>query len=471
MPDIRYVVLSDLHLGAENSILTNLDANSFDIDTSIASPVLVKMVDCLRDIILKNVGTKKPTLILNGDIIELALTTTNNASMAFERFMEQLVIPETGEPLFDSKVYFLAGNHDHNLWERSRHFHYIEYLKTLKKDEKIREAIHHTDMFDPIYVPENLMNALIERNPKLKDIEVWSVYPAYGVLSENKQKCVIFCHGHYVESMYSLMTNFRSKIFPNREAPQSLQELEKENYAWVDFFWSTLGRSGSVGKDINLIYDKMQDPEEVKIMIHNLAEGLTANRKNVVRRWLDKEILEEILHLTLGRMAANERNEPAVVLTPEADAGLKILMERFIRNQLLAELDGILPENVSFIFGHTHKPFQDIKHFENYDAPVKVYNSGGWVVDTMHPQPLHGGSVVLVDEHFDTIALQMYKEGKHAVTLEELKDVNEKSCDFYERVNKLIDMQSEPWSGFAALSAAQVDIRYKNLATIAKSDD
>lgn len=471
MPDIRYVVISDLHLGAENSILTNLDPNSYDINSSIASPVLVKMVDCLKDIILKNKGAKKPTLILNGDIIELALTTTNNASMAFERFLEQLVIPETGEPLFDNQIFFLAGNHDHNLWERSRHVYYIEYLKTLKKDDIIREALHHTKMFNPAFIPENLMNVLVQRNPNLKDTQVNSVYPAYAVVSEDKQKCVIFCHGHYVESMYSLMTSFRSKIFPDRQLPQSLEELEKENYAWVDFFWSTLGRSGSVGKDINLIYDKMQDSKEVNQMIHNLANSLTADKKNKIMRWLEKNILQEILEFTLGRMAATERNEPAVVLTPNAEAGLKILMERFIRNQMINELDGILPENISFIFGHTHKPFQDIKRYENFPKPVKIYNSGGWVVDTMHQQPLHGGSVILVDEHFDTVVLQMYKEGKHNITLEELKGVNEKSCDFYERINALIDMQSEPWSGFAAISAAEVDIRYKNLASIAKSDD
>jgi hypothetical protein len=267
------------------------------------------------------------------------------------------------------------------------------------------------------------------------------------------------------------MTSFRSKIFPDRQLPQSLEELEKENYAWVDFFWSTLGRSGSVGKDINLIYDKMQDSKEVNHMIHNLANSLTANKKNMIMRWLEKNILQEILEFTLGRMAASERNEPAVVLTPNAEAGLKILMERFIRNQMISELEGILPENISFIFGHTHKPFQDIRRYENFPTPVKIYNSGGWVVDTMHQQPLHGGSVILVDEHFDTVVLQMYKEGKHNITLEELKDVNEKSCDFYERINALIDMQSEPWRGFAEISAKEVDIRYKNLATIAKSDD
>jgi hypothetical protein len=470
MPDIRYVVLSDMHLGAENSILTNLVPETYETDTSKASPVMIKMVECLRSIISKNEGSQKPTLILNGDLMELALTSTNNASMAFERFVE-LIFPANGEPLFDKTIYFLSGNHDHNLWERSRTYRYIDYLKTLKAGEAIRNELHTTSMFMPDQVIENLLTVLIQRNAHLNDVTVNAVYPAHAVMSDDKQKCVIFCHGHYVESMYALMTTLNSTIFPDRKQPQTLEELETENYAWVDFFWSTLGRSGAVGKDIGLIYDKMQDPEQVKLMVNNIAASFTASKKNIVMRWIEKEVLEELLELTVGRLASNERNEPDVVLTPDATAGLKRLMEIFILNQFKMELNGYVPPNVSFIFGHTHKPFQKAIEFEGYATPVNVYNSGGWVVDTMNTQPLHGGSVVLVDEHMDVISLQFYKEGKTAVTLEDIKDANEKACDFYQRIEKLIDMQQEPWAGFSAVAAKEVTLRHKNLAAIAKSDN
>ena len=99
MPDVRYVVLSDMHLGAENSILTELKNGSVDTDTLHESPVMIRMVDCLREVIAGNRGTEKPRLVLNGDLIELALTTTNKAAMAFQRFIE-LVMPDKGERLF-----------------------------------------------------------------------------------------------------------------------------------------------------------------------------------------------------------------------------------------------------------------------------------------------------------------------------------------------------------------------------------
>ncbi len=470
MPDIRYVIFSDMHLGAENSILTNLKTDSWDTDTSVPSPVMIKMIECLKNIISKNEGAQKPKLVLNGDIMELALTTTNNSAMAFQRFIE-LLMPSNGEQLFNKKIIYSPGNHDHNLWERSRFCYFTEYLKQLNPGEEILEEIYCTRLINPPVVAENLLNAIIQRYPHLKDVFISAVYPALAIISDDKQKCVVFCHGHYIESMYALMTNLRSRVFPDRDAPHSFEELEKENYAWVDFFWSALGRSGSVGKDINLIYDKLQDPQQVKQMLLNITRSHTAEHSNKIRRWIEQEILQEILGFTIGRLAANERNEPNVELTPDATLGLKKLMEIFLLNGLKAELNGNVPANISFVFGHTHKPFQKLIEFEGYSSPVKIYNSGGWVVDTMHQQPLHGGSVILVDEHFDVVALQMYKEGKYHITLEELNDVNEKSCDFYKRINSIINMSEEPWFGFGKVVETEVNLRYKNLAGIANSNN
>ena len=92
MKDIRYVSLSDLHLGAENSILTRLTSVSngpmeWKADPTTASDVMIRLVDCLRLLISQNHGPRKPTLVLNGDALELALADVNVAAMVFERFM------------------------------------------------------------------------------------------------------------------------------------------------------------------------------------------------------------------------------------------------------------------------------------------------------------------------------------------------------------------------------------------------
>ena len=80
MPDIKYVCLSDMHLGAQNSLLSNLTTDCSDTDPRVASPVLVQLVECLKSLIAQNENAEKPILILNGDILELALTTDNEGT-------------------------------------------------------------------------------------------------------------------------------------------------------------------------------------------------------------------------------------------------------------------------------------------------------------------------------------------------------------------------------------------------------
>ncbi|WP_440955884.1 metallophosphoesterase [Methanosarcina sp. Mfa9] len=121
--DVCYVCISDMHLGEEDSLLTNIEGGN--LESSKPSEVMVKLVDCLKEIIDENEGSKKPTLILNGDILELALTKTNIAAMTFDRFLE-LIIKE-GEELFD-RIIYLPGNHDHHIWELARENQYLKYI-------------------------------------------------------------------------------------------------------------------------------------------------------------------------------------------------------------------------------------------------------------------------------------------------------------------------------------------------------
>ena len=54
MPDIRYVCLSDMHLGEEDSLFTNLKTASPETDPAKPSPVMIHLVGCLRELISKN---------------------------------------------------------------------------------------------------------------------------------------------------------------------------------------------------------------------------------------------------------------------------------------------------------------------------------------------------------------------------------------------------------------------------------
>jgi lipopolysaccharide export system permease protein len=114
-------------------------------------------------------------------------------------------------------------------------------------------------------------------------------------------------------------------------------------------------------------------------------------------------------------MASTERDQPDVELSPDATQGLKNLMENEIYNQLRTELGNTIPDDISFIFGHTHKPFQRKMKFNNYANEVKIFNSGGWVVDTMNQQSLIGGSF-----HSGL----WFKDGRSFINVREARDAD-----------------------------------------------
>ncbi|MGO9175038.1 MAG: metallophosphoesterase [Desulfobaccales bacterium] len=263
--DIRYVCLSDLHLGAELSLLTGLKADSTtgkpqvdakgqaQVDPLNPSLVLVELMNCLRSLIKDQ--SRKPTLILLGDILELALANDNVAAMVFERFLE-LAMAAGGE-LFERMVY-IPGNHDHHLWESARETQYVSnYLAHTRPQDDLEIPWHTTNIFmddDPNrQVPCFFLNGLVHRYDRLKNFNINTVYPNYGL--RQGQRFVIFHHGHFVESIYKLMTTLKDCIFPQqRPTEMKVWDLEAENFAWIDFFWSTLGRSGDWGKDVEIIY-------------------------------------------------------------------------------------------------------------------------------------------------------------------------------------------------------------------------
>ena len=123
--------------------------------------------------------------------------------------------------------------------------------------------------------------------------------------------------------------------------------------------------------------------------------------------------------------------------------------------------------DLTFLFGHTHKPFQQGMTFAGYPAPLKVYNSGGWVVDKVHPSAIFGAAVLLLDETLETTALHMYHQFANAeeytVSLEELLRPSEVHSAFYERLAALISPASDPWKSFSLAVTESVRVHEQGL--------
>jgi hypothetical protein len=393
--------------------------------------------------------------------------------MAFERFIE--LILKQGQQIF-KRIIYIPGNHDHHLWELARETQYMNFVDTVRTEDVLPIPWHVTNMFvenDPNPVVPFTLSRLVRKYPPLKDFPIATAYPNLALLKNGGQKCVIFHHGHFVESLYHLMTTIKNLVFnrgkPNQPMPPiQIWDLEAENFAWIDFFWSTMGRSGDVGKDIGIFYEKMQDPGGFKKLLYNLAENLIAEANPP---WwaagAEKEVVKWIISIVIDRIGKTENLQTEKVLSQDAEKGLWAYMNGPLREQIRSERGNNMPPDVTFVFGHTHKSFEEDMNFKEYPQWVKVYNSGGWVVESVDPQPLHGGAVILVDDDLNVASLRMYNEDldslNYLVKVEESLHPGETPSPFYSNIRSLVNPSADPWRKFSDAVARAVHVRAQNL--------
>jgi hypothetical protein len=466
MPDIAWVCLSDLHFGAENSLLS-LVKDDASVNADDPSPVLEALIECLRVVIGINGDSPLPTLILNGDILELALAEDNVAAMVFDRFIDLAFDPV--HPLFDSTILFLPGNHDHHIWETAREHMYAEYVAHTPPGSELAAPYHATRMFverSPHSLEAELLNALVRRRrgPRL---HVRVVYPNLGLEGQNSDRQVLLHHGHFTESIYRLVTYAKSTLFPRQRLGDEVWDWESDNFAWIDFFWSTLGRSGTAGRDVGLIYDMLQDESAIRRLVGELGDFAGNHAYPPIRpvaRMLGRHLAGGLVDLVKGR----ERQHPNVTLTDDGCRGLKEYLRGPVALQFHREQDRKPTEGLSFVFGHTHKPFESILPLPEFPAPLSLYNNGGWVVDTPTTAETQGASVILIDSDCNVASLRMYNQADSADSYR-VRLASEPSPapnGFLDQLESELDFERAPWIDFSKIAAVEVARRHRLLPQI-----
>lgn len=456
MRNVRYICLSDLHLGEEDSLLTDFR------NGQRPSPALGALVDCLSDVVRRQTGAPKPGLILLGDIVELALCPSQQAFAAFELFL-RTVMPANGE-LFDEIVY-VPGNHDHHMWQGAREEQYLNYLTRLAPEMPIEPPWDTTKLVMDMNGRDRLMNpiatAVARRLPNLRDrnFEIVTAYPNFGLRAG--ARAAVFHHGHFIEPAYRLFSTLATLVFPDQTLPQDVYTLEKENAAWIDFFWSSLGSCGRVGGDIETIYEASATESSLRRITDTLAANIARQYRSpkwmprIVREWLWRAVL----HKAAGAISTGlERRQAAgeEPLSQESASGLVRYLEGPLQTQFQQE-QGSAPESVTFVFGHTHKPFT------GYRAGRGILNTGGWVVDAPAEQPLHGASAVLVAEDLAAVSIQCYREGDYEARVEEPMGPGAAHSEFYAEVRESV-RYGPAWKTLGAIARREVELRAANLA-------
>ncbi len=453
---IKYVCISDMHFGADNSVLTNLSGNCVCADPTQPSDVLNNLVNCLRVLLAENEAGCRPQLILNGDIFEFALATDNYAGMAFQRFLELAMPADPGQRIFDDEIFYIPGNHDHHLWEGAREIQYADYIT---RHPKLRLPVpwHETKLDRMGPIPSPFVQAIIDTCAGSSGVRANVRYPNMILRNGSVARSIVFSHGHFTEPIYYLMTTLSHLLFPTGNKPQPAWIWETENFAWIDFFWSTMGRSGFVGQDIGLLYEMMQDPKVFGAFVGEAAETLAKQRASWPVAKLFGWFVRRLATQRLERGASDQE-------LSDDGKGVRGYISTAVFRQLEDELKAALSDDIVFVFGHTHKPFQKEMIVDFPDPrPMRLYNSGGWVVDRTKPGSLYGGAVILINDELDVASLRMYTEHEHKSDYRVEVQAVGRDCTtpFFQQIRAKVDSAADrsPWKDFSDSVAEAVIVR------------
>lgn len=409
MANLKYICLSDLHLGARYSILH--DNSEVPGAPSKPSPVLTALTTAILSLVngLPK-GTPAPQLLLNGDVLELALGPTNQAAMDFQHLMSALFVqvPNGPPPLAPSDVLYVPGNHDHFIWRWAEGDNYLQQIGS--GGGNIGPLVPVTPLLGLPGIVSSFLTTLL-RNATKSTASVRLLYPNFGDQNPNGT-CIVFHHGHFIESAYRMMSEV-IQFLKFGGAVSDAAQLEQQNGAWIDFLWSTFGDAGAVGVGAEMLYDRLQDPLATERFIRPLAKRLVARWQSElpmggerqVQLWA-RRVVRGLLDLLLQRAGDLERNDDQSVLSTDSIAGLTWYLDTILAQQFGTSL----PSNLVFIFGHTHKPFEDALPVASYKQPVRIFNTGGWVLDDPTMTSLEGASLVLVDTDNQVVSIRLFNQ-------------------------------------------------------------
>jgi UDP-2,3-diacylglucosamine pyrophosphatase LpxH len=463
MAAIQYVFLSDLHFGERNSLLSDPTHNGATRPL-MANDALDGLVACLQDVARANPPGIKPDLVLVGDIFELALAPTHVALDGFDQFISRL-FPADGEALFSPTIVFIPGNHDHELWTGTRDELVAQRMMRVSPDDPLEPSAPTTLIFAELHpapgaLPEQqptenalLTRMLRHRHPTHPDLRVVVGYPNMGVIRQ--QRMLLAHHGHFADDVYLLMTPLARAIYGEEEEAPTIAQLEKDNSAWIDFLWSSLGREGRVGAGVRRSYDMLKtDPGKV-LLASRLAGALVSLKGRKFGRRLRQRLLLPFLLRALDLIEENDVRQ-SLDSREQVDEGVINYLKGPLATEVARELSARnhpFPTEQIFIYGHTHHPLAEEVALPELGSRVRVYNTGGWVVDTPEARPATGGAMLLVDDSLDTVLVQLCAQTTepHRSPVMVLRAGDEAAAGpLMAHVRALVDRPEGPWRAAAS---------------------
>lgn len=195
---INFICFSDLHLGEPEGLLYHKD-NLNIIDLTI-DKIAEFVSSSNKPFIIKQ-------LILNGDIVDIALSKTEeyeeNAYLFFSKLFGRINVEQ---------IIFIPGNHDHHIWVEAVEHYYKKNYNDSKKCSIINDK---DEILRQYFIPENYKG------------KITIAYPHY--LYEDKSNITLFHHGHFVSPSLLNLLVF-GKI-------NSISKLEEKLWKIIELIW------------------------------------------------------------------------------------------------------------------------------------------------------------------------------------------------------------------------------------------
>lgn len=402
---LAYMCISDLHSGALSSVLTPL-TSGLDYDPDGQSSTAETFGKAIGATLTSMIGEDTPPeLILLGDAVDLSFSPPDRCAAVLHKFLG--AVYQTPGAL-SGQMMFLPGNHDHSLWTAERY--------DLRAENGAIPGFRHvTDAFQ---TADKCPNSRILEGiaaPLNLNLKVPTFYPNMGLTNAAGDRAVMLHHGHFIESTYRMM-NGVVEILSGGDAPGGdVQTLEMLNGEWIDFGWSTIGSAGLLGKDVSVVYHNLLNGAESAKFQKRIAGHLAhliAHKFDLPPTKLIEEGLSMVARGIVESLVGSYSQLERYAFNDALSAGSVKLLRAYLTEAVLPQMQNELPngppDRTTFIFGHTHKPFEDQIVADGFDQPVGVYNTGGWVLDTSLLSTVEGASAVFIDEDLNTAALRLF---------------------------------------------------------------
>lgn len=399
------MVLSDLHLGEESSVLHY--GQKFKKGEQPATNTLTKLIKKVA------ANEKIPFLILAGDTLDFSLASVQDAVADFRLFLADV------HEFFDNFVY-IPGNHDHHIWRTLQEQVFVvnrikegkkirifpqEQIGTIKDGKIIAKGV------DPkrLLGAKTFLNDLLPPDAKKKNFAV--TYPNLFLEFENSEKDILITHGHFFEAAWTLVSDIFKKSL--NLTTMNYKALERINSPLTEFGWYGLGQAGKLSHFIEELYKEIKNSEDKKLTLalndvkdyldelwtfkpakregfFSMIRGVFSEVKAGIKEELSDQALKLMTYLVKSLVISQvEEREAYTGGSPLRhfpnildDPTKKDIIKRYISYGLGRPYEF---KTNQIIFGHTHIPIRNGSIETTVDGRpryIAAFNTGGWVVDS-----------------------------------------------------------------------------------------